>query len=143
VPCGKPFHWIYVPEDKYPFYRVGCYSHFSAAMAPAGKSNLYVELADRAEPELDDLLPEVARGLTEMGLISKPEDIAFARARKIDYAYVIFDHEYFDALAVIKPFLEKERILSAGRYGDWNYSSMEDALIFGRNAAERAQELLG
>ena len=32
-PCGKPLHWVYVPEAKYPFYRVGCYSHFSPAMA--------------------------------------------------------------------------------------------------------------
>jgi len=142
VPVGKPYHWIYVPEAKYPYYRVGCYSHFSAAMAPEGCSNLYVELADRSEPDLDELLPRVAAGLGEMGLIEKPADIAFARVRKIDYAYVIFDPEYFGALSVIKPFLERERILSAGRYGDWNYSSMEDALIFGRTAAESAAELL-
>jgi protoporphyrinogen oxidase len=142
VPAGKPFHWIYVPEAKYPFYRVGCYSHFSSAMAPEGCANLYVELADRNEPDLDLLLPHVAASLVEMGMIGRESDIAFARVRKIDYAYVIFDHQYFDALSVIKPFLENERILSAGRYGDWNYSSMEDALIFGRTAAEKAAELV-
>lgn len=142
VPCGQPHHWIYVPEEKYPFYRVGCYSHFSAAMAPEGKSNLYVELADRAEPDLGELLPKVAAGLTEMGLIGKTSDVRFARLRKIDWAYVIFDHDYFGAVATIKSFLERERILTAGRYGDWNYSSMEDALLFGQDAARRAQELL-
>jgi len=138
---GKDFHWAYVPEERYPFYRVGCYSHFSKALAPAGKAGLYVELADRSRPDLDELLPRVARGLIEMGVIDSPADIEFARARRIDYAYVIFDHEYFGALDVIRPFLAEARIISSGRYGDWNYSAMEDAISFGKSAAERASEL--
>ena len=140
-PSGKDFHWAYVPEAKYPFYRIGCYSHFSDAMAPPGKSCLYVELADRSEPDLERVLPEVARGLGEMGVIDSPEQIEFARVRRIDYAYVIFDHDYFAALEVIRPFLEQARIVSSGRYGDWNYSAMEDAIAFGKTAAERALAL--
>jgi len=138
---GKDFHWAYVPEAKYPFYRVGCYSHFSAALAPPGKASLYVELAARSEPDLDSALPEVARGLIEMGVIDSADDIEFARVRRIDYAYVIFDHEYFAALNVIRPFLEEARIISTGRYGEWNYSAMEDAIAFGKIAAERALAL--
>jgi len=140
-PCGKPLHWVYVPEEKYPFYRVGCYSNFSAAMAPAGKANLYVELADRNEPNLNELLPKVAHGLEEMGLIDAPSQIKFARVRRIDHAYVIFDHDYFRSLEVILPFLEKNHIVTTGRYGGWNYSSMEDALRFGRDAAHRVSSL--
>lgn len=143
TPCMKPLHWAYVPEAKYPFYRVGCYSHFSPAMAPPGKAGLYIELADRAPPELSSLLPEVARGLVEMGLIDAPSAIRFARVRRIDYAYVVFDHAYYPALEVIRPFLEAQRIVAAGRYGGWNYSSMEDALHFGRDAAKEAHGLLG
>lgn len=139
-PCGKPLHWVYVPEEKYPFYRVGCYSNFSPAMAPVGKAGLYIELADRAEPDLATLLPEVASALVEMKIIENPHQIRFARVRKIDFAYVIFDHCYFASLEVIRPFLEEARIITAGRYGGWNYSSMEDALLFGRDAARRAIE---
>lgn len=142
-PCGEPLHWVYVPEEKYPFYRVGCYSNFSEAMAPPGKANLYVELADRAEPHLPTLLPRVAEGLVEMGLIDSPRAIRFARVRRIDHAYVVFDHDYFPSLEVIQPFLEASRIVTAGRYGGWNYSSMEDALRFGREAAVKAGDLLG
>ena len=140
-PSGKDFHWAYVPEEKYPFYRVGCYSHFSAALAPPGKSSLYVELAERRPPDLQTLLPDVSRGLIEMGVIDSQGDIEFARARCIDFAYVIFDHDYFAALAVIRPFLEQARIISSGRYGDWNYSAMEDAIIFGKTAAQQACQL--
>ena len=76
-----------------------------------------------------------------MGVIDAPDEIEFARARRIDFAYVIFDHEYFAALDVIRPFLEQARIVSSGRYGDWNYSAMEDAIVFGKTAAERALAL--
>lgn len=142
-PCGKPYHWVYVPEEKYPFYRVGCYSHFSSAMAPLGKASLYVELADRNEPHLETLLPRVAQGLLEMGLIDSAEQIRFARVRRIDHAYVIFDHDYFSSLEVVLPYLEKNCIVTTGRYGGWNYSSMEDALRFGRDAAKSAGILHG
>lgn len=141
-PCNKPLHWIYVPEAKYPFYRVGCYSNFSPAMAPPGKASLYVELADRSEPDVAALVPEVARGLVEMGLIDAPSAVRFARLRRIDHAYVVFDHAYFGSLETIRPFLAGASILSTGRYGGWNYSSMEDALIFGRDAANEAQRLI-
>jgi protoporphyrinogen oxidase len=140
---GKDFHWAYVPEAKYPFYRVGCYSHFSAELAPPGTGSLYVELADREEPVLERVLPAVVAGLVEMGVIAGPQAIRFARVRRIDCAYVIFDHAYYDAVGVIRPFLEAARIISTGRYGGWQYGSMEDALLEGRAAAARAEPWLG
>lgn len=142
-PCGENLHWVYVPEEKYPFYRVGCYSNFSASMAPEGKANLYVELADRETPDMETLMPRVTAGLIEMRLIRASSDIRFARLRRIDHAYVIFDHEYFPSLSVILPFLEQHGMITAGRYGGWNYSSMEDALRFGRDAAASAMRLIG
>ncbi|MCA9633110.1 MAG: FAD-dependent oxidoreductase [Myxococcales bacterium] len=139
APSGKPLHWVYVPEARYPFYRVGCYSNFSPAMAPAGGSCFYVELASREQPDLEQLLPDVTRGLVQMQLLPNAEALAFARLRRIDHAYVIFDHDYYGALHVIRPFLARRGIISAGRYGGWNYSSMEDALLFGERAVSELQ----
>lgn len=143
VPCGVDgLHWAYVPEEKYPFYRVGCYSNFSDSMAPQGKSCLYVELSSRETPDLNTLLPQVASGLIDMGIIRSASDIRFAKPRHIEHAYVVYDHHYYAAVDVIRPYLERNGILSVGRYGGWNYSSMEDALIFGRDAARKALELI-
>jgi protoporphyrinogen oxidase len=142
-PCLQDLHWVYVPEARYPFYRVGCYSNFSPDMAPPGKANLYVELADRAAPDPAELLPRVAEGLVELGLVASESAIKFARVRRIDHAYVVFDHAYFGALEVIRPFLAETGIVSTGRYGGWNYSSMEDALHFGRDAAREVAARLG
>jgi protoporphyrinogen oxidase len=143
VPNRNPYHWIYVPEDKYPFYRVGCYSHFSEKLAPAGKSSLYVELADRRVPNPERALASVVTGLVELGLLKSERDIELWRLRSIDYAYVIYDHQYRAALEVIEPYLAEQRIISTGRYGGWNYSSMEDALLMGQSAANHGQALLG
>ncbi len=142
APCRQPLHWVYVPEARYPFYRVGCYSNFSPAMAPDGMANLYVELVDRDPPNLPQLLPQVADHLVEMGIINNPDEIAFARARQLDQAYVVYDAAYSEARATIHSFLLENSILSTGRYGDWNYSSMEDALRFGRDVATQAATLI-
>ncbi len=142
APCRKPIHWIYVPESEYPFYRVGCYSHFSPETAPPGSDHLYVELVDRCQPDLRRLLPVVATKLVAMGLVGAESEIAFARLREIDYAYVIYDRVRSASLDTIERFLMEVGILSTGRYGAWNYSSMEDALRFGIQAATRARDLI-
>lgn len=135
-------HWAYVPEERYPFYRVGAYSSFSPEVAPPGCGSFYVELASRARPRLDRLVPRVVEGLVEMGLIDGAGDLAFVRARHLEHAYVTYDHDYRAALDVIHPFLEEHRVLARGRYGSWEYSAMEDALLAGRDAARTVKESL-
>lgn len=139
---SKVMHWAYVPEERFPFYRVGNYAEFSPSMAPAGAACLYVELADRSEPVLSQLWPKVESGLIEMGLLRSPNDVAFCRVRRIDHAYVLYDRAREPALATIEQYLKSQGILSTGRYGGWNYSSMEDALEFGEQAAAEAAEEL-
>lgn len=139
-PCID-MHWVYVPEDRFPFYRVGNYAAFSPEMAPNGAASLYVELVERkATPELDRVWPATEAALLEMRLISSPDDVVFCRVRRIDHAYVIYDRKRDAALARIRAYLESVGILSVGRYGGWNYSSMQDALEFGMQAAECVQE---
>jgi protoporphyrinogen oxidase len=110
-------------------------------MAPSGRSSLYVELALRERPNLDQLLPGVFSGLTEMGVIERRSDVAFVRLRHLEHAYVIYDRHHSSALRVIEAFFGSLGIVSTGRYGGWNYSSMEDALDFGEDAARWALEL--
>jgi protoporphyrinogen oxidase len=140
VPPLVDLHWVYVPERRFPFYRVGCYSQFSPAMAPPGKAGLYVELADRSPPDPARLFPEVVSRLVEMRLIGSPGDVRYLRVRHLPHAYVIHDAAHEPALAVLRPFLAAAGIASVGRYGAWNYSSMEDALRFGRDAARDVSE---
>jgi protoporphyrinogen oxidase len=129
------WHWAYVPEQRFPFYRVGIYSNAVASMAPPGCGSFYVELADRG-PVTQEVVRASARGLAEMGAITSPADVAFADPREIDYAYVVFDDHYYAATKSIFTFLEAYGIYSRGRYGGWTYNAMEDALIDGREVAK-------
>ena len=128
------WHWVYVPEKRFPFYRVGIFSNAMASMAPPGGGSFYVELANRG-PVSEATVRESVQGLVEMGAIASPEDVLFADAREIDYAYVVFDDHYYAATSAIFAFLESHAIYPRGRYGAWTYNSMEDALIAGREVA--------
>ena len=128
------WHWIYVPERRYPFYRVGIFTNAMASMAPPGGASLYVELADRA-PVSDAAARDVLLALTEAGAISSPDDVVFAEPKEIQYAYVVFDHHYYASTTAIFRFLEAHDIYPRGRYGAWTYNAMEDCVIAGREVA--------
>ncbi len=138
----RDYHWVYVPEKKYPFYRVGIYSNAVAYMAPPGQSTLYVELAERSVNKTEDELVRcVAPGLKDLGLIESRSDILSLRKRVIPYAYVIYDDAYHKAKTRLLRFLERHDIYSAGRYGSWVYNSMEDSILEGFALAKRLAAL--
>jgi len=135
VPAGTPNHWAYVPDPSVPFYRVGAYSNFSADLVPEGCGSLYVELAPRRSLGPAGIRRRVIPRLVEMGLFSGPRDVRFVRERRIPHAYVVYDHAWERSRSRILQWLRSRSIHSIGRYGGWNYSAMEDALVAGRETA--------
>jgi protoporphyrinogen oxidase len=132
TPPPMPEHWVYVPEPDVPFFRVGAYTNAMATMAPPGCGALYVELTDRDRPpNLREIHPALAR----MGALTRPEDVVFCETRDIEYAYVVFDDAHERATRTILEWLSARSIRSCGRYGAWVYSSMEDGILDGMEAA--------
>src|SRR5262249_52937104 len=131
------YHWIYVPEEKYPFYRVGVYTNAVPQMAPPGRGSLYVELASRNIARAEDVLPDVVAGLCAAGALASADDILFAELRTIPYAYVVFDHDYSSATETIFQYLAQKSIFPRGRYGSWTYNAMEDCILAGREVAQK------
>lgn len=129
------YHWIYIPEEGIPIYRVGCYTNFSKKLAPEGKSSLYVELSLREKSKIKENLTVIFNYLKKLKLIYSQEDILYYKLRYIPYAYVIYDMNYKEATTTVHSFLRKNNIVSTGRFGEWNYSSMEDGLNMGREVA--------
>jgi len=131
-------HWVYVPEEKLPFYRVGFCHNFAPANAPKGASSLYAEISYSRERPLDKAkAPEaVRRGLIDMGIL-KPKDKVSARfIADIPDAYVVYDSHRSAALKTIHGYLNENKVISTGRWGSWEYGSMEDALWQGIKAAK-------
>ena len=135
---GKPradWHWIYVPETKYPFYRVNVFSSAMPTMAPAGGASICVEMSDRG-PIGEAALRDSVAALVAAGALTSPEDVVFAERKEIEYAYVVFDDNYYAATRAIFSFLEANDIYPRGRYGAWTYNAMEDCVLAGREVAE-------
>jgi len=53
----------------------------------------------------------------------------------VKYAYPIYDVDWFRSKPAILKFLERYPVYSVGRFGRWEYLSMEDAFLQGKDAA--------
>ncbi len=134
-----PYHWIYFPEHDFPFYRVGCYTNFTPAMAPRGTSSLYIEISAKPDTPVSfgHLLDASLEGLHRCGIMKKGDRIVSACFKTIPHAYVLYDRFRERRLPRIMTYLASRNVTSAGRYGGWEYSSMEDALHAGMHIADR------
>ena len=143
---GNPWpgiHWVYFSEKKYPFYRIGFPSRFSNGAAPRGTTSCYVEVSYRPEdgPDVKKAEREVLASMRDLGLLAEKQKLMVLRSQVIPYAYVVFDHHRAQAVRVIHEWLAGKGVVCAGRYGEWTYGSMEDALASGREAGIRLSSL--
>jgi protoporphyrinogen oxidase len=133
----QPWHWVYTPEPEFLTYRIGSPSAVFPGTVPAGSSSFYVEYSGRRSPE--SCATAAVADLVRARMIRSEGDVLFAEPRVIPHAYVLYDHAYGTARTTVMDFLAQAEIQAAGRYGNWEYSSMEDALLGGRAAAGRLE----
>lgn len=136
----QDYHWIYLPEKEFPFYRVGSYSAVEPSLAPANHRSYYVEMGHYGDVDPKKFEQPVLEGLKKLGLIEREEDIVFMIPNVLSPAYVLFDHEYEGARSTILDWLDSTAIITMGRYGRWQYNAMEDALREGIEAARMITE---
>lgn len=131
-------HWVYFPEPSYPFYRVGFLSNLSPYMAPKGASALSVEVSclPANPPSLEKTKEQTLTALRSCGILKKDDKIVAEKTFFIKHAYVIYDRFRSERLPHIIQFLRSKQIYTLGRYGKWEYSTMEEAILQGKEAAE-------
>jgi len=131
-------HWIYYPENKYPFYRIGFYHNFSQSMAPKGCSSIYGEFSYMKKSKKAVLQKtEFAIQQAKKVLNIDDNDILTKRVITISHAYVIYDFWREKNIHNIHKTLNNNDIYSIGRYGQWKYSSMQEAVLEGKSIAEK------
>ncbi len=130
-------HWIYFPESKYPFYRIGFPHNFSQATVPQGCSSLYGEFSSikKSKSYKDRTLKEALQ-LTKRLFTINESDIMTEKIIEIPHAYVIYDFWREKNLSKLLGRLHQEDVHSIGRYGAWKYSSMQEAVLDGKKVAE-------
>ena len=133
-------HWLYVPDSKSNFYRIGFYSNVDASFLPRSlrKSNknvsIYVERAYRqkkkpAKTQIKHYSNSVIKELRAMGFIEKVEVLDYTW---IDVAYTWtiggsrWREEAIEAL-------EEHDIYQIGRYGRWHFQGIADSIREGLN----------
>jgi len=126
-------HWIYIPDKSIPFCRVGFYSNISEAICPKDCSSIYVEVGkDGVELDTADistsLQNHVIRNLEDIGWID-PGSIICSAMHIIEFAYVHFSKNYDAVVPLILNKLKSYDIFPLGRYGKWDYTSIEDCIL--------------
>jgi len=131
-PCNA--HWIYVPESEYMIHRVGMPSNLSSTMAPLGTYSISTEVSYSKYCPLEESIDErIIDELMRMKFLRSRDEVIVKKSYRVNYAYVIMDHNYSKVRTEILSFLERHNIFSIGRYGSWEYSAMENAVASGRN----------
>jgi protoporphyrinogen oxidase len=136
-------HWIYFPEKELSFFRIGFYNNFSSHLAPPGHTSLYIEVSYSPGQPINkaDIICRIEADLKHTGILPSTEKICCRDANDIKYGYPIYDMHYNDAREKIIKYLLRKDIFGAGRYGSWRYFSMEDAILDGKEAAEKVLAL--
>jgi protoporphyrinogen oxidase len=134
-------HWVYVPDENIPFYRFGVYSNLGGRVAPPDHSSVYVEVALRPSDARDpaSLVAIEARAcdaLFQLGWV-RPESVVCRVTQRLDCAYVHLTPERDGIVAEILHRLAKAGVYPIGRYGCWDYTSMEESILSGIETARR------
>ena len=138
-PEFQDIHWIYVPDRNIPFYRVGFYSNISKGACAPGHSALYVEvgMSPEAAEHIDlvqGLQPDVMHCLEKLGWI-RSSDVVCVVTHVLRYAYVHHTKDRDHLVHTILDRLKQRDVFPIGRYGLWDYTSMEDSIESARNTA--------
>ena len=125
-------HWIYVPDRSIPFYRVGFYSNISKGTCTPGCSALYAEVGMPAEAIdtvdiVKDLQPKVMGSLERLGWIDS-RSVACVVVHVMRHAYVHHTDDRDRLVGTILERLHRFGVYPIGRYGLWDYTSMEDSM---------------
>ena len=134
-------HWIYFPESEYIFSRVGFPANFSEDVAPPNTSSIYIEITHGPGRKIDveTAYEQAITDLHKCGILQKDDRILTRHVLDIRCAYIIFDRNRQNNLSRLIEYLERQNIFTAGRYGRWDYYSMEDSILSGKAAAELAE----
>lgn len=132
APPLQDAHWVYVSDRSIPFYRVGCYSNIGNGTCAVGYSSMYVEVGmPGSEVQkvdiVNDLQPRVFKALKDLGWL-RSQDVVCTAIHVMGCAYVHHTPEREEVMGLIQSHLNKCGIYPIGRYGLWDYTSMEDSI---------------
>ena len=125
--------WLYIPDKKILPYRISFPMNYSSKMAPPGTSSVCCEFSYFGVRKMsnEELIGRTIDDLVKVNILNSKDKIIFQKVVDLKNAYVIFDRNRKNNLDIIKKYLNENGISTIGRFGNWEYSSMEDAIFQG------------
>lgn len=131
-------HWIYVPDPELPFHRIGFPRNVNHRTCPDGCASLSVEytLPQHAPPATIDALAVCAIDFASRNGLLEVDEVKSVTGALISPAYVVRRAPGRAAFAELAHMLNAHGVALAGRFGTWDYFSVEEAFVSGARAAD-------
>ena len=108
-------------------------------MSPEGYSSVCVEVASLGKgfKPNEELTRGAISDLIDLEYILSEDDVVVSNVEDMDYAYVTYDKARRKNVELVQEYLKRVGVISTGRYGAWEYSTMETAILQGKQSAEK------
>ncbi len=140
--CPSDAHWIYFPEEKYDFYRISLPKNYYPDSAPYNHNIFSIEISSRSNNKTININYESIKNQLKSLSIFNIKEVLNTYTYEIKVAYCIYDFNRTKIVNEALSQLEKYFIYSTGRFGKWEYSAMEDAILYGKELAEKIKSKL-
>ena len=128
-------HWLYIPESKSKFHRVGFYSNVDSSFLPKSsrvskdKVSIYVERSypNGQKPSAEDIMAYRDSVIAELRDWKFIKDAETVHPTWIDVAYTwARPNSRWKQIALEE--LMKVNVLQIGRYGQWRFQGIADSI---------------
>jgi protoporphyrinogen oxidase len=130
-------HWAYVYDPEFLTTRFHFPQSFNKSNKNGDPVGIQIEVYNSDSSNLEDseLIRIVSEEMKKMGIFK--ESPITGQVQRIKYANVIFDRDRAKSLEIINSYLSKYNVSLMGRYGRWDYSWSDDAILSGFDSASK------
>ena len=134
-----PTNWFYVYDENIPFARAHSPSGKSPDNVPPNCSSLQFEIYYSRELPLkftdDELITKTLDAMEKMDVATR-KDVQVLDCRHVEFANVIFYDGMEEARDIVRCEVERQEIISCGRFGEWDYLWSDQSFMSGYNSLQ-------
>jgi len=137
----QPHLWFYIYDKDILAARAYSPSIKSLDNVPVGCSSLQFEIySSLRKPQVhstEEMKANTMMALKRMGLVRRDDEVIFMHHKQLLWGNVVFDLGMEERRDIVLNWLEQVGIISAGRFGEWDYQWSNQAFMSGMKAAKK------
>lgn len=141
----QPYLWFYIYDKDILAARAYSPSIKSPDNVPVGCSSLQFEIySSSRKPQIhspEEMKTNTMMALKKMGLVKSEDEVIFMHHKRLPWGNVVFDMGMEERRDLVLNWLEQVGIISAGRFGEWDYLWSNQALMSGKKAAQKIADM--